>query len=159
MDVCWERADLLAFRFCCFTLCCLDILGSFPILCLGKEAEFDIIGSWSLSFNLLFMYLLNSSLAPSLLNRLTLACFNVVENLPLDIHLLAIHLTFSFCYNTIRQFQKSWSNTGQRHINSTTLLIGALTVARSQIRNKLKGLHRLHINDYFFIFLYIVDYF
>ena len=24
MDVCWERADLLAFHLCCFTLCRLD---------------------------------------------------------------------------------------------------------------------------------------
>ena len=28
MDICWERADLLAFRLCCFTLCCLEFLVS-----------------------------------------------------------------------------------------------------------------------------------
>ena len=30
MDICWERADLLVFRFCCFTFYCLDCLCSFP---------------------------------------------------------------------------------------------------------------------------------
>ena len=53
MDICWERTDLLAFRLCCLTLCCLDFLGSFPVWWLGKEVEFDCIDSWSLPFNLL----------------------------------------------------------------------------------------------------------
>ena len=49
----------------------------------------------------------------------------------------------------------------QRHIHSATHLIGALMWL---VRNKLKGLHRLDINDYFFIFflfvvINIVDFF
>ena len=31
----FDQAVLLAFRLCCFTLCCLDSLCSFPIWCLG----------------------------------------------------------------------------------------------------------------------------
>ena len=45
LDICWERADLLAFRLCCFTLCRLDCLCSFPVRYLGKEVEFDCISS------------------------------------------------------------------------------------------------------------------
>ena len=43
VDICWEKADLLAFRLCCCTLCCLDFLCSLCVLCLGKEVEFDCI--------------------------------------------------------------------------------------------------------------------
>ena len=52
MGICWERADLLAFRLCCFILCRLDLLCSFPVWCLRKEVEFDCLGSWSLPFHL-----------------------------------------------------------------------------------------------------------
>ena len=48
MDVCWEGADLLAFRLCCLTLCCLDF---WVLSRMGKEVEFDCIGSWSSPFN------------------------------------------------------------------------------------------------------------
>ena len=43
----WERADFLAFRFCCFTLCCLNCLCSFPVWCkiimalFNEEAQLD----------------------------------------------------------------------------------------------------------------------
>ena len=40
-----EIADLLAFRFCCFTLCRLYFLCSFSVWCLGKEVEFNCIAS------------------------------------------------------------------------------------------------------------------
>ena len=30
MDVCWEGANILALRLCCFTLCCLDFWVPFP---------------------------------------------------------------------------------------------------------------------------------
>ena len=40
VDICWERADLLALRLCCFNCLC-----SFPIWCLGKDVEFDCIDS------------------------------------------------------------------------------------------------------------------
>ena len=49
MDICWERADLLAFRSCCLTLCCLYCLYSFPVWCLGIL---------SLPDHCLFVYLL-----------------------------------------------------------------------------------------------------
>ena len=52
MDICWERAFLLAFHLCCFTLCCLGC--SFPVWCLEKDVEIDCIGSWSLPFHLLY---------------------------------------------------------------------------------------------------------
>ena len=45
VDICRERADLLAFRLCCFTLSRLDVLYSFRVWCLGKEVEFDCIRS------------------------------------------------------------------------------------------------------------------
>ena len=55
VDICWKRTDLLAFHLCCFTLFRLDLF-VFPFrkdCCLGKEVEFDYIGSWSLSLHLL----------------------------------------------------------------------------------------------------------
>ena len=52
MDISWERADLLAFRLCCFIL---DLFCPFTVWCLGKEVEFDSIGSWSLPVHLLFI--------------------------------------------------------------------------------------------------------
>ena len=47
MVICWERADPLAFRWCCFILCRLHCL-YFPFWCLGQDVQFDCIGSWSL---------------------------------------------------------------------------------------------------------------
>ena len=38
------RTDLLAYCFCCLTLCHLGCLGSFLVWCLGKDVEFDCIG-------------------------------------------------------------------------------------------------------------------
>ena len=35
-----------------FSICCLDCLCSFAVWCLGKDVEFDCIGSWSLPFHL-----------------------------------------------------------------------------------------------------------
>ena len=37
MDVCLEGADLLAFRLCCLTLCCLDFLVPFPQGAWGRK--------------------------------------------------------------------------------------------------------------------------
>ena len=54
VDICWERADLLASHLCCFTLCRLDCLCSFCVWCLGKEVEFDYIVSRSLPFHICF---------------------------------------------------------------------------------------------------------
>ena len=45
-----------AFRSCCFTLCRLNCMCSFPVWSLGQDVEFDCIGS-SLSFRLLIMSL------------------------------------------------------------------------------------------------------
>ena len=54
MAVCWKKAILLlAFRLCCFTLCRLDCLCSFPVWCLGQDVKFDYTGSRSLPFHLL----------------------------------------------------------------------------------------------------------
>ena len=63
MAICWERAALLAFRLCCFTLCRLNRFCSFPIrFFLGQEVEFDCISSWSLPFHQLYnMYLIMMS--------------------------------------------------------------------------------------------------
>ena len=44
---------IYALRLCCFTLCCLNRLYSFPVWCLGQDVKFDCIGSWSLHFHLL----------------------------------------------------------------------------------------------------------
>ena len=46
MANCWERAVLLAFRLCCFTLCCLNCLYrySFPLWRRGQQdVELDYI--------------------------------------------------------------------------------------------------------------------
>ena len=60
--ICWERAALLAFRLCCFTLCRLNRFCSFPIRCLGQEVGFDCISSRSLPFHQLYnMYLIMMS--------------------------------------------------------------------------------------------------
>ena len=46
VDICWERADLLAFRLTCAVLLSIVLMFcSFPVWCLGKELEFDCIGS------------------------------------------------------------------------------------------------------------------
>ena len=42
MAICLERAVLLAFRLCYFTLCRLNYLCSFTVWCLGKDVDFDI---------------------------------------------------------------------------------------------------------------------
>ena len=39
MVICWERADFLAFRLCCLTLCRLNCLCSFTVWCLGYDVE------------------------------------------------------------------------------------------------------------------------
>ena len=39
MDICWERAGLLVFRLCYFTLCRLNCLWSFPRMVSGKGCE------------------------------------------------------------------------------------------------------------------------
>ena len=53
MDIGWERADLLAFRLCCFTLFRLDVLCSSPVRFLKTEMEIELIGSYSLPCYLL----------------------------------------------------------------------------------------------------------
>ena len=37
VDICWERADLLASRLCCFTLCRLDFCVPFPYGVWGRK--------------------------------------------------------------------------------------------------------------------------
>ena len=43
--ICWERAVLLAFHLCCFILCLLNCLYSFPVWSLWQDVEFDCIST------------------------------------------------------------------------------------------------------------------
>ena len=54
VNICWERADLLAFH---FAVLFYAVLCSFSVWCLGKGVQFDCIGSWPLPFHLLTLIL------------------------------------------------------------------------------------------------------
>ena len=45
MAIYWDKAVLLSFRLCCFSLCRLNCLCSFPTFFLGQDVEFDCVGS------------------------------------------------------------------------------------------------------------------
>ena len=51
MEICWERADLSAFRLCYFTLCRLDYLCSFSVFRIASE-----VGSGSVFVCLLLLF-------------------------------------------------------------------------------------------------------
>ena len=56
VDICWERAVLLAVRLCCFSKRRPGRYCSFPLLGPGQDVVFDCICSLSLPFHLLCNY-------------------------------------------------------------------------------------------------------